>query len=108
MELSSPRLKNSCIFFPKKVFLVFQEMELSSPRLKKFLTFQEETFQDQKIKKTHSEILFIFCEMEPSSPRLKNILYFFKKKFFLYFSGGRFEPKKQKFLIFFQKINSYI
>ena len=34
--------------FPKKVFLIFREMELSCPKIK---NFQEGTFRAQKIKK---------------------------------------------------------
>ena len=35
---------------PKKSFLVFWEMELSSPKLKRLLIFQEGIFQARKIK----------------------------------------------------------
>ena len=44
-------LKNFLYFFSKKSFLIFWEMELSIPKIKKFLIFQEGTFQAQKIKK---------------------------------------------------------
>ena len=44
----NPTLKKFPIF--KKVFLIFQEMELSSPELKMLLIFQEDTFRDEKKK----------------------------------------------------------
>ena len=42
MELSSP--KNFLIFFSKKAFLIFWEMELSSPKLKKLFYFFKNKF----------------------------------------------------------------
>ena len=52
--------KTFCIF-PKKVFLIFREMESSSHRLKKLFIFQEGTFLTRKInffsKKIFSYIL---------------------------------------------------
>ena len=50
--------KSSYIFL-KTFFLIFQEMKLFSPKLKKLLIFQEGIFQYQKIKKTHSDFFFI-------------------------------------------------
>ena len=43
-----PTLKKFPIL--KKVFLISQEMELSSPELKMLLIFQEDTFRDEKKK----------------------------------------------------------
>ena len=54
-ERMVPRLKKVLIFSQNKVFLIFWEMELSTPKNKKF---QEKTFQVQKIQKTHSEETF--------------------------------------------------
>ena len=53
-------------------------MELSSPKLKKLLVFQEGIFQSQKIQKIHSK---------------KNFLIFSQKKFFLYFKKRNFLPQ---------------
>ena len=39
------------LYFLKKIFLIFPEMELSSLKNKKF---QEVTFRIQKVKRTHS------------------------------------------------------
>ena len=44
MELSGPKIKKFIIFFLKKAFLYFEEMELYRPKLKKLLILQEGTF----------------------------------------------------------------
>ena len=53
MELSyifpkKTALKKFVIFSQKKVFLIFQEMELSSPKLKKFSYFRRELSELKK------------------------------------------------------------
>ena len=55
MEPPWLKIKKFLVFFQKKVFLIFPEMELSSSKLKKLFIFQEGIFQAQKIKKFHSE-----------------------------------------------------
>ena len=40
MELSSPRLKN-LLYFLKKKFLIFWEIELTGPKIKSFLLFSQ-------------------------------------------------------------------
>ena len=77
MEPSCPKIKNFLIFSQKKVFLIFREMKLSSPKLKKLLIFQKRTFRPQKIKKNTLKKFLIFQEIELSSPKLKKLLYFF-------------------------------
>ena len=67
MELFGLRLKNFLIFFQKKAFLIFRETELSSTK----------NFPSWKNEKTHSEKKFIlFWEMQLSSPKVKKLLYF--------------------------------
>ena len=66
---------------------MFPEMELSSPKNKKF---QEKTFRAQKIKKPALKNIFIFWEME-QVPSLKDFLCLRKELV---------KPEKQKFLIF--------
>ena len=64
-----PKLEKKFLYFSQKnVFLIYCEMELSSPKIKKF---QEETFQARKIKKLTLKIFLTFREMEISSPNLK-------------------------------------
>ena len=60
--------------FPKEVFPLFREMELSSPRIKKLLIFQEENIQALKIKKKKT---------------LKQFLIFSQKKTFSYILENR-------------------
>ena len=60
--------------FPKEVFPLFREMELSSPRIKKLLIFQEGNFQARKIKKKKN---------------LKQFLIFSPKKTFSYILENR-------------------
>ena len=50
MELSGPKIKKFLIFPRKKLFLYFRKRNV----LKKLLIFQEGTFQAQKIKKHYS------------------------------------------------------
>ena len=47
----TPTLKKYLIFFLKKRFFIFREMELISFLKKIFLIFQEETFEARKTKK---------------------------------------------------------
>ena len=44
MELSDTKIRKVLIFSQKKVFLIFREMEISSPNLKKLVKFQQGTF----------------------------------------------------------------
>ena len=41
MELSSPKIKKFLIFFQKKVLLIFGEMKVSSSKRKKLLNFSK-------------------------------------------------------------------
>ena len=65
-------IKVSYIFSKAKVFLIFWETELSSPKIKKF---QEGTFRAQKIKKPNLKKFLIFCEIEHSCRNLKKVFY---------------------------------
>ena len=72
-------------------------MELSIPKIKKFLIFQEGTFQAQKIlKKDTLKKFLIFQEMEISSPKLKKLSYFFLKKCFFVFQEENCKEQKTK------------
>ena len=71
-------------------------MELSSPKLEKFLIF----FQ--------KKVCLIFPEWNFLAPTLKNSYIISKKTFFLYFRKELAKPKKQKCLIFLQKISAHI
>ena len=51
MEFSDPKIKNFLVFSQKKDFLIFREMKLSSPKLKKLLIFQEIELSNRKLKK---------------------------------------------------------
>ena len=67
-KLKKNRIKKISYIFSKKVFLVFLEMELSSPKLKKliffskkkFPIFQKGTCKAQKIKKCTSKKFLMF------------------------------------------------
>ena len=66
MELLGPKIKKFLAFFQKKAFVIFQEMELSSPK----------NFPSSKNKKELTPKKFlIFPEMELSSHKLKELLY---------------------------------
>ena len=55
MELSGPKIKTVLIFSEKQIFLIFQEMDLSSPKLKKLLYFRSELKSVQ-----HKNICYTF------------------------------------------------
>ena len=95
MELYSSIIKKFLIFSQKKVFLIFQEVELShilgntNPKSRKnslyfrkwfFLTFKEVTFRVRKIKKKRSKktYLKIFQEMDFLTPNFKKSCFFRK------------------------------
>ena len=69
MELSGPKSKNFLIFSQEKVFLIFQEVELSSPKNKKF---QEDTFRTQKIKDPLQKKFLYFVKWNFLAPSLKS------------------------------------
>ena len=64
-------LKKFLIFSQIKVFVIFQEVEISSTVLKKSLILNEGTFQAQKIKKYTLKKFLIFEKTELSNPKLK-------------------------------------
>ena len=77
MELPGPKIKNFVVFSQKKVFLIFQETELSSPNIKKF---QERTFQTQQIiKKNILKKFLVFLEMKLTSPKIKKVFLIFQE-----------------------------
>ena len=87
-------LKKILIFLPKKVFLIFLQMELSSPKIKKFLSSRNR-------KNLLRKNFLYFRKWNFLPPSLKTL------KFFLNFRRELAEPKKsalKKFLIFLQKI----
>ena len=59
MELSGPKIKAFLIFSQKQTFLIFHEMDLSSPKLKKLLDFRSElkSVQHKKMCYTFSYFL---------------------------------------------------
>ena len=61
MELSGPKIKTVLIFSLKQTFLIFDQMDLSSPKLKKLLYLRREPKSVQ-----HKKICYTFS-------------YFFKK-----------------------------
>ena len=61
--------KKLFLYFEKRDFLIFLEMELYSLKNK---IFQEVTLQAQKIKKTTPKKFLIFREMELFSPKIIN------------------------------------
>ena len=73
-------------------------MELSGSNIKKFLIFQEVTFQARKIKKNPQRENFLYFKNR--KPR-KNFLYFHKRKLFLYFR----KRKPRKNVVYFRKMN---
>ena len=52
VELYGSKIKNFTIFSKKKVFLIFQEMKLSSPQFKKLLAYSGGKFLSAKNKKS--------------------------------------------------------
>ena len=98
MQLSSPKIKKD-IFSQKKLFIFFRKCNF----LKKLILFQEGTFQAQKIIKNASLKKFlIFQEIQFSSPKLKNSYVFYKKISYI-FRRELAKLGKQKFLLFLQK-----
>ena len=115
------------MFSQKRVFLMFREMELSSPTiknpliflqikklffrkwnfLKNFLYFPKRgNFPDSENKKSTLKKFILFWEMELSSLKLKKLIYFLKKKNLLYFRRELSQPENQKFVFkvfFFQE-----
>ena len=90
-------LKKVIIFFHKKCFLIFWEMEISSPKLKKIShIFPKKIFS--YISGGHFSKLKI-----KKNPLRKNFLYFFHNKF-SHISSPRFIKK----LMFFLKKSNYI
>ena len=80
-------------------------MKLSSSNIKKFIIFQEVTFQTPKNKKNLPQENFLYSREEKPQ---KNVLYFLKRKLFEYF--GKQKPREKLFK--FQEMetlkNSYI
>ena len=93
MELSSPTIKNPLIFLQiKKLF--FRKWNF----LKNFLYFPKRgNFPDSENKKSTLKKFILFWEMELSSLKLKKLIYFLKKKI-SYISGGNFLSLKIKSL----------
>ena len=87
-------------------FLIFQKMELSDFKIKKFLIFLEMdtcTFRPnlEKLKGVHSQESFLYSwKMEISNSNIKKLLTFSQKKVVLIFQETQ-TPKKH--LIFSQK-----
>ena len=73
--------------FSKKIFLMFWQMKLSSPKIKKFWKGLSEL---KKLKKATLKKFLIFRDMELFSFKLKNS-YIFLKKTFLIFQEGIFK-----------------
>ena len=78
-NLIKSTLKTILVFSQKKVFLIFRELELSSPKIKKCLVLysQPQNFTLKKIyiflqKKSTLKKFVIFREMELSSPKKLN------------------------------------
>ena len=78
--------------FSKEVFLVFQDMELSGPKLKKFVIFLQKTFCYVLGNVNFLKKLLTFQEIEFLALRLKDFLYFLKT-FFLCFGKRNFLKK---------------
>ena len=106
MQLHSPLFKSKLKKVRKnsslKKFLIFREMELSCPNIKKFYTF----WDMETLKR-----FLIFRKMKLSSSNIKKILRFSHKKAFLIFQETNppppSKPKKKNSLYFNkQNINS--
>ena len=116
-HLFSPSSKNKknaekiSYVFPKKVFLIFWEMELSSTKLKKLFIFLQKNFfsPSSKNKKTiHSENFFYVFPPKLFhiflAPKLKTFLYFYQKRksqIFLNFSKWNFLASNIKSFSYF-------
>ena len=91
--LLSPSMKKNKQYTPQKKFLIFQEMELLSYKIKNFIIFQV-----MELSSTNTKKFFIFPEM-----KLSGVI------FFLNLSQEISEPEKwkklalKKFLVFSQK-----
>ena len=70
-------LKKSSLYLRKPKFLIFPEMELSSPRIRNFLTVSSFSVQNFSLK--------IFLTFFPRKTHSKGISYIFSKKAFLIF-----------------------
>ena len=85
----SPKKKKIKKNPPRKEFLIFEEMKLSSCNIKKILYFRKwnpALLSPRQKKKNPSRNWFLtFPEMELSSSNNKRILCFLKRKLFLYF-----------------------
>ena len=93
MELSSHKIKNFLYILSKKVFLIFQEMELFRTELSEL--------KKQKKKATLKNLLY-FGKWKFLSPSLE-IFYIFSKKGFCYISVGNSNPLKTKIYYTFPK-----
>ena len=77
MNLSG--LEKSSLYLRKPKFLIFPEMELSSPRIKNFLIVSSFSVQNFSLK--------IFLTFVPRKTHSKGISYIFSKKSFSYILG---------------------
>ena len=92
MELSNSNIKKFLIFFQKKAFLIFREMETlkkfpiflevrlsyisGNGNPKKFLIFQEKIFRARKMKKSRSEKMSYISGNKIVSPKHKKFFIF--------------------------------
>ena len=88
-------LKKSSLYLRKPKFLIFPEMELSSPRIKNFLIVSSFSVQNFSLK--------IFLTFFPEKPTLKEFLIFSQKKLFLYFGRRQFSASNLKIVLIFQQ-----
>ena len=65
--------------FSKKNFIVFWKIELSSPKPKNILIFQEGIFQARKINKATQKQFLVLWEMKVSNESLKHRYFFLKR-----------------------------
>ena len=81
------KIKNKRIYsgkvsyiFPRKFFLIFREMELSSPKIKNFLIFFPKEFFlyfKRELAKPEKQKFLIFWGIELYSPKIKRVAIFF-------------------------------
>ena len=102
MELYDPKIKKVFKFYQKKVFLIFQETKLSSL---KFQKFWEKTFRAWKIKKLILKKFLIFQEMKLSLISQEGICKAWKTKIY-YISGNG--TAKDKFSYICQKKQNFL
>ena len=94
MNLSG--LEKSSLYLRKPKFLIFPEMELSSPRIKNFLIVSSFSVQNFSLK--------IFLTFVPRKTRvLKEFLIFSQKTLFLYFGRRQFLASNLKIVLIFQQ-----